>query len=193
MSCRGPSTRKRLPYCNPTEVCTDEDLQKLDSDEMQPKPVEMNHLRELERRMHDTYNEKVTVCAVCDQFCRFPSDGKYFRPVEVPSEFFELLQTPDGTGENFEKPLHPQLIAQYDVSTKVPEWTQFRGVLLSQQGVGKVECCETPGNCSHPYKIFICQKYGCFPSLNRGSVPKFSIRNGNYIGRLPKEVRIQII
>jgi len=114
-------------------VCTDEDLEKLDSDEMQPKPVEMNHLMELERKMHDKYNEEITVCAVCDQFCRFPSDGKYFRPVEVPSEFFELLQTPDGTGENFEKPLHPQLIAQYDVSTKFPEWTQFRGVLLSQQ------------------------------------------------------------
>ena len=144
--------------CSWTDVCTDEDLEQLDSDEMQPIPVDPQHLIRLERAFHDHYNEKKTVCAVCDQFCLI-SSGKYYSPTEVPEHFFKKLMTPDGKEENSAKPLHPQLIAQYSACKFFPGDHRFKGLLLSTKGISKFHSCNGSEDCACPSNIFICEKY----------------------------------
>ena len=124
------------------------------------------------------------MCVVCDQICR-SSKSKLLMVPDLPSAFFKVLVKP--SGKNGDAPvLHRELLRQYDVSKYFPNDVRFKNLLLSPRGLEKhsLDCEETPG-CRCSIKLYICNESGCLKALYKGTVPKFAIAQGNWIGQLP--------
>jgi hypothetical protein len=64
--------------------------------------------------------------AVCNQFNKV-SKCKLFPFKKVPQKMFRILKPPNGTSSSA-KPLHPELLKQYDVSQLLPESSESRHV-----------------------------------------------------------------
>jgi len=107
-----------------------------------------------------------TVCAVCDTWVLYNCCKKVkVSDREMIDSMRSLLSS---AGENLPEPL----MAEYDCTDMVPE---LKGILLSKAGVDDSGA------------LRVCQQ--CSGSLAKLEVPKFSIKNGFYIGSLPADLQ----
>lgn len=165
------------------------DLESLDSLSF-PKPLEHNHLSDIVKKIHEDLNEENVVCSVCDEICLL-SRTEILDVPSLPPSFFTVLRKP--TGIDGDASVLPQELAdQYDISHHFPDDARFKDLLLSPRGVKKSTCtcqgstCKGRGSCSP--LLYVCVS-GCWQALRRGSIPKFAIAQGNYVGQLPEELR----
>lgn len=141
-------------------------------------------MAELYRELHC----KMETCVVCDQLCA-SSAGKLTYLNKLPANFFSKLMAPSDSPTCHS--LHPMLLAQYSVPELLKMDNCFENLLISPRGVKlhNDECVCSVEICRCEPLFFICERFGCCQALERGSLPKCSIANGNWIGILPEEVR----
>ena len=153
-----------------------------------PQPLKGEDLSDLISKIHRDLKEESVVCTVCDEICLL-TKTKLLDINSLPAAFFTELRTP--TGVDGEAPLLPdELVKQYDVSEYFPGDERFKNLLLSPRGLKTPDCdCQLKQNSCCVYRFYICDKPGCFQSLRRGTIPKFAIAQGNWIGLLPKELQ----
>ena len=77
-------------------------------------------------------------------------------------KMFSILKPPDGNA-NSAKPLHPQLLKQYDLSQLIPESSEFRllfqNVLLASNGVLlHISSCKNKAPCRYTPALHICDQ-----------------------------------
>ena len=153
-----------------------------------PYPLTRDQLSKIIHQIHSEIKEENVVCSVCDEICLL-SRTKVLEIKSLPLSFFSELRTPakvsDGT------PLLPkELAGQYDISAFFPSDDRFKELLLSPRGVKRSQCncVEKNQDCCTPL-LNICLDPGCYQALSRGTIPKYAIAQGNWIGQLPEELR----
>ena len=153
-----------------------------------PQPLKGEDLSDLISKIHRDLKEESVVCTVCDEICLL-TKTKLLDINSLPAVFFTELRAP--TGVDGEAPLLPdELVKQYDVSEYFPGDERFKNLLLSPRGLKTPDCdCQLKQNLCCVYRFYICETPGCFQSLRRGTIPKFAIAQGNWIGLLPKELQ----
>ncbi len=151
-----------------------------------PQPLEKEHLSRL---VHQTWKEESVVCSVCDEICLL-SRTKLLDSKSLPPSFFSELRTPTNVGDESPNVLPEEFIKQYDVSGYFHDDERFKNLLLSPRGIKMPTClCQVKEiSCCIPL-LYICESSGCWQSLRRGTIPKFAIAQGNWIGQLPEELR----
>ena len=177
--------------CNSTmEVYNDDELRNLEAAGM-PDPVRPEIIQQITEAIHEAVNEDIVVCTVCDEM--FPRRCTQLLEVcELPKKLFEVLQKPRGEEDGVDA-LPQALVEQYDVSKFFPGTPQFVGVLLSPRGLHfeHEQYCQTSmkSEACCQVKLYICESNRCLQALRRGTIPKFAIAQGNYIGQLPTGLR----
>jgi hypothetical protein len=159
-----------------------------------PEPLSQEELTEIRNSIFDRFHEEIVACTVCNQFVKI-SNSRLFPFNKVPKKMFAILKPPDGNA-NSAKPLHPELLKQYDISPVIPKSSEFRhlfqNVLLASNGVLlHTSTCKNKDLCRCTPALYICDqsRNSCLPKLKSGKLPKFAIANGNWVGQLPAELQ----
>lgn len=169
-------------------VYEDWELRKLDTAGL-PDPISKEDITKITEKIHMAVHKNVVVCVVCDEF--FPlSRTKLLKENELPASFFRVLRKP--SGQDGSAPTLPkELLEQYDISGFFPQNHEFCGLLLSPWGLqtSHENNCEGNSDSCCPSKLFVCEANRCLQALKRGTIPKFAIAQGNYVGQLPTELK----
>lgn len=165
----------------------EEELEILDGNGIQ-NILSTEYIQNVVTDFHTEVRQPVLVCAICDQFCP-KSTTQAISVNDLTSDMLKPLVAPDST---MNPQLPVELLQQYDISGLTKNPTLFENVLLSPRGVIEHEH-DCPGTgkdnpaCYCTPHLVVCKKWGCFMALQRHSLPKFSIANGNYFGQLPQQ------